>query len=85
LFNTCHGETHTPKPASGNGHAAPPITNHPLASVIGVFQDNPEFDALMEQIHDARKRRDAEESGMTEDCKARVAGKVVRKSELIAL
>ena len=41
------------KPA-GNGHRAEPegapLKNHPLAGVIGAFRDDPEYDALLEQI-----------------------------------
>jgi len=50
---------------TANGHRAEtgdaPIENHPLAGVIGAFRDDPEYDALLEQIAEHRRRVDAEE------------------------
>ncbi len=33
---------------------------HPLAPAIGVFKDNPMFDAVMEEVYKNRRRMEAE-------------------------
>ena len=48
------GKPQTLENPVGNGYRAeqgdPAIENHPLAGLIGVFRDDPEYDALLEQI-----------------------------------
>lgn len=40
--------------------AGQPIPNHPLADVIGAFQDDPMLDAMMENIYEYRRQLERE-------------------------
>lgn len=40
----------------------PPSDHNPLLSVIGAFENDPEYDALMEDVYEYRRQLDARES-----------------------
>jgi len=54
-----------PTPISNRADSPPaPMSNqNPLLSVIGAFENDPEYDALMEDVYEYRRQLDARENG----------------------
>lgn len=59
-------KTHAPAPPTKTPEDEPLLgERHPLAPAIGVFKDDPMFEAMMEHIYEQRRRdeEDAQQEG----------------------